>query len=193
MNFWGNPESNRNASAAALSQFPHIPAFRGYRSPCTKYGRGSSNRHIFKHKYGVQARTDFECPHSVGFLRCSLPCTITQGAPCPGFVYRIRQAVCKLRACLCTSTSDAGISAPRWAQIGNTCVSFHAVSIHTEGSAPRLFCPAVLMRTLGHVLRALVCSITHAGNTIICSTFRSWSQQRESNSHIQLGRLTFCH
>ena len=59
----------------------------------------------------------------------------------PGFVYRIRQAVCKLRVCLCTSTFDAGISAPRWAKIGNTCVSFHAVSIHTE-KVPHL--PAVL-------------------------------------------------
>lgn len=45
--------------------------------------------------------------------------------------------------CLCTSTSDAGISAPRWAQIGNVCVSFHAVSIHTE-KVPRL--PVVLPR-----------------------------------------------
>lgn len=95
--------------------------------------------------YGVQGRTDFECPHSVGFLRCSLPCTITQGAPCPGFGYRIRQAVCKLSVCrLCTGAFSRHLSravAPRWAKIGNTCVSFHAVSIHTEGSAPRVIAP----------------------------------------------------
>ena len=62
----------------------------------------------------------------------------------PGFDYRIRQAVCKLRVCLCTGAFSRRLSravAPRWAKIGNMCVSFHAVSIHTEGSAPRLFAP----------------------------------------------------
>ena len=78
-----------------------------------------------------------------GILRCSGNAHYPQGAPCSGFGYRIRQAVCKLRVCLCTSTFDAGISAPRWAQIGNVCVSFHAVSIHTE-KVPRL--PVVLPR-----------------------------------------------
>lgn len=73
------------------------------------------------------------------FRQCALPA----GRALSGFVYRIRQAVCKLRVCLCTSTSDAGINAPRWAQIGNVCVSFHAVSIHTE-KVPRL--PVVLPR-----------------------------------------------
>lgn len=77
------------------------------------------------------------------FLRCPGNAHYPQGAPCPGFGYRIRQAVCKLRVCLCASTFDAGISAPRGAQIGNTCVSFHAVSIHTE-KVPHL--PVVLPR-----------------------------------------------
>ena len=45
---------------------------------------------------------------------------------------------------------------PAWAKIGNVCVSFHAASIHTESSEPRLFCPAVLMRTLGHILSGAV-------------------------------------
>ena len=53
---------------------------------------------------------------------------------------------------------------PAWAKIGNICVSFHAASIHTESSEPRLFCPAVLMRTLGHVLRVhIIVGTTRAG------------------------------
>lgn len=94
------------------------------RSPCTMYGRDtSSNRHVlqalYMAYYCIQGRTGFECPHSVGFLRCSLQCTITQGAPCPGFVYRIRQAVCKHPRVASALALSAAAVAPRWTRIRN--------------------------------------------------------------------------
>ena len=52
----------------------------------------------------------------------------------PGFGYRIRQAVCKLRVCLCTGAFSRRLSravAPRWAKIGNI----------TRGSALWHFAP----------------------------------------------------
>lgn len=115
------PADKRRASAVAL--FLMSPYTRFSRVSialhATIYGRGNtSNRHILQAQYMVRKRELILNAHIlVGyFLRCPLPCTITQGAPRPGFVCRIRQAVCKLRVCLCTSTFDAGISAPRRAQ-----------------------------------------------------------------------------
>lgn len=136
MNFWGQPESNRRASAVALSLMSPYTRFSrvSLALRATMYGRGNtSNRHILQAQYMVSRRELLLNARIMrGILRCPGNAHYPQGAPCSGFGYRIRQAVCKLRVCLCTSTFDAGISAPRWAQIGNTCVSFHAVSIHTE-------------------------------------------------------------
>lgn len=157
LDFWGQPESNRRAFAVAL--FLMSPYTRFSRVSlalrATMYGRGNtSNRHILQTQYMVRRRELILNAHIqwVIFFALFRQCALPAGRALSGFVYRIRQAVCKLRVCLCTGTSDAGISAPRWAQIGNVCVSFHAVSIHTS----RLFCPAVLMRTLGHILSGAV-------------------------------------
>lgn len=140
MNFWGQPESNRRASAAAL--FLMSPYTRFSRVSlalrATMYGRGNtSNRHILQAQYMVRRRELILNAHIQWvFLRCSDNAHYPQGAPCPGFGYRIRQAVCKLRVCLCTGTSDAGISAPRWAQIGNMRVFPRCQYSYREGSAP---------------------------------------------------------
>lgn len=114
------PADKRRASAVALFLM----------SPYTRFSRVSIALHDAMYESGTSSYRHIQAQYMVYrvelilnahilvgyFLRCPLPCTITQGAPRPGFVYRIRQAVCKLRVCLCTSTFDAGISAPRWAQ-----------------------------------------------------------------------------
>lgn len=154
-----SPESNRlRHSKCAASTYPIYPLFAGIARPARYDVRKgtSSNRHILSTIYGVQTRTDFECPHSVVFFALSGQCALPAGRTLSRLCLPHPAGGVQTPWCLCTSTSDAGISAPRWAQIGNVSVSFHAVSIHTEGSAPRLFFPAVLMRTLGHILSGAV-------------------------------------
>ena len=135
MNFGGIRNRTGTHPPLRFPNSPIYPLFAGIARPVQCMGEANtSNRNVLRTRYMLHRIELILNAHIqwVIFLRCSDNAHYPQGAPCPGFGYRIRQAVCKLRVCLCTGTSDAGISAPRWAQIGNMCVSFHAVSIHTE-------------------------------------------------------------
>jgi len=76
------------------------------------------------------------------FLRCSGNAHYPQGAPVPA-LFTASGRRCANCPCVLSALRLWHSLAPRWAKIGNMCVSFHAVSIHTE-NVPHL--PVALPR-----------------------------------------------
>lgn len=116
---------------------------------------------------------------------------------------------CANSACASALALLMQASAPHGGRRSETCACLSTLSVFIPRMfrASRLFCPAVLMRTLGHIVSGAVTDrrlISPAAKKFeIPMTIRAsatarhnvgyWSQYRESNPSIQLGRLTFCH